>query len=213
MDLLVETGFYDENDAWKKVKEWTVKAEHAGEKGYSYSQYSEMYELMDQNGDIKTAVKDLEDHGVDPDSVKSAAKGHLIDRYMAGEINSNQLGNQLSRYCGIVGKDAEALVRWLDLRKANPGLEVTQAQCSSWYDGSSKSRENGRESARAAGMSIDAYLKAKAVLDQIKDQNGNRTGEDEVIEALSRMNLPARQKDALYYERYKGTSKYSRKTW
>lgn len=213
VDLLVETGFYDENDAWKKVKEWEVKAEHKGETDYHYSQYDELYAAMDQNGDVSGIVKDLTDHGVDPDSVKSAAKGHLIDRYMAGEINSTQVKNQLSRYCGIVGTDATNLVRWLDLRKAKPGLEVTQAQCNAWYDGSKKTQENGHESAKAAGMSIEAYLEAKAVLDEIKDSNDNGTGEDEVIEALAKMKLTSRQKDALYYERYKGTTKYSVKKW
>ena len=37
--------------------------------------------------------------------------------------------------------------------------------------------------------------------------------EDEVIAALAKMDLPARQKDALYYELYKGTTKYSKKQW
>ena len=49
---------------------------------------------------------------------------------------------------------------------------------------------------------------------KISDSNGNNTGEDEVIAALAKMNLTPRQKDALYYERYKGTTKISKtKSW
>lgn len=137
----------------------------------------------------------------------------LDEEYRAGNASSSDMRSALMKYGGLSSGDADKKIRWYDLQKSKPDLDISEGACNSWYDGSSKSRENGHESAKDAGMSIEQYLKAKAVLDEIKDSNGNRTGEDEVIAALSGMNLTARQKDALYYERYKGTTKYSRKTW
>ena len=263
MDFLEETGFYDGDQAWKKVREWSETAEHAEDEDYSYSTYKPLYEAIDANHEIADMVAEMTAHGIQESNIKSQVKSYLVEQYVAGKVSKDKLKNQLSRYCKIVATDdvskilndadckkacgygtgelneayragnldsstvssmlqryggmsaadAKKRVRWLDLQKANPSLEVSESSCNNWYDGSAKSRENGHESAKAAGMSIEQYLQAKAVLDKAKDANGNGTGEDEVIAALSQMNLTARQKDALYYERYKGTTKYSKKTW
>ena len=138
----------------------------------------------------------------------------LDEEYRAGNVSRSDMKTALTKYGGLSSADADKKIRWYDLQKSNPNLSITESQSNNWHDGTSKSRENGHESAKAAGMSIEAYLKAKEILDEIKDSNGNNTGEDEYIAALSRMtNLTARQKDALYYEKYKGTTKYSKKTW
>ena len=133
--------------------------------------------------------------------------------YREGDITGAKAKDILQKYGGMSKEDADKKIRWYDLEKANPDLDISEANCNNWYDGTSKSRENGHEGAKAAGMSIEAYLRAKQTLSQIKDTNDNGTGEDEYIAALAKMNLPARQKDALYYEKYKGTTKYSNKKW
>lgn len=263
ISALMEYVGWDEDKAWKKVREWSETAEHAEDEDYSYSTYKPLYEAIDANHEIADMVAEMTAHGIQESNIKSQVKGYLVEQYVAGKVSKDKLKNQLSRYCKIVATDdvskilndadckkacgygtgelneayragnldsstvssmlqryggmsaadAKKRVRWLDLQKANPSLEVSESNCNNWYDGSAKSRENGHESAKAAGMSIEQYLQAKAVLDKAKDANGNGTGEDEVIAALSQMNLTARQKDALYYERYKGTTKYSKKTW
>lgn len=263
ISALMEYVGWDEDKAWKKVREWSETAEHAEDEDYSYSTYKPLYEAIDANHEIADMVAEMTAHGIQESNIKSQVKGYLVEQYVAGKVSKDKLKNQLSRYCKIVATDdvskilndadckkacgygtgelneayragnldsstvssmlqryggmsaadAKKRVRWLDLQKANPSLEVSESSCNNWYDGSAKSRENGHESAKAAGMSIEQYLQAKAVLDKAKDANGNGTGEDEVIAALSQMNLTARQKDALYYERYKGTTKYSKKTW
>ena len=264
IDYLKRFRDMDEDKAWKKVQEWKAKAEHADEEDYSYSQYDTIDEAIDANKDIKNLVDELTAHGVKADSVTSHVKQHLVDNYVNGNVSETALRNQLSRYCGIVAKtdvdkivndakcrkatgyayssldeeykagnvtkstmknalvnyggmtnaDADKKIRWYDLQTANPSLDITESISNSWYDGTTKSKENGHESAKAAGMSIEAYLKAKATLDEIKDSNDNGTGEDEVIAAIAKMNLSARQKDALYYERYKGGARKGiRKTW
>ena len=122
--------------------------------------------------------------------------------------------NALVNYGGMTNADADKKIRWYDLQTANPSLDITESISNSWYDGTTKSRDNGHESAKAAGMSIAAYIKARKTLDEIKDSNDNGTGEDEVIAAIAKMNLSARQKDAQYYERYKGGARKGiRKTW
>jgi len=139
--------------------------------------------------------------------------GALRTEYQDGEITAQQAKNWMIKYDGKSTEDANKAVRYWDYLKRYPSLEFTDGKVNNYEDGTTKAKENGHLSAKSAGMSFQQYLEAKAVLDQITDSNGNGTGEDEYIVALSQMNLTARQKDALYYERYKGTTKYSRKTW
>lgn len=138
----------------------------------------------------------------------------LGEGYRAGDVGKTDAKTALTKYGGLTGTDADKKIRWWDQQKAHPDLQITEGACNNWYDGSAKTRENGHESAKAAGMSLEAYLAAKKELDKITDANGNSTGEDEYIAALAKMNLTPRQKDALYYEKYKGTTKYSTaKSW
>ena len=138
----------------------------------------------------------------------------LGEGYRSGGISKAAVKNAMTRYGGLTGTDADKKIRWWDQQKLHPDLQITEGACNSWYDGSAKTRENGHESAKAAGMSLQAYLAAKKKLDKISDANGNSTGEDEYIAALAKMNLTPRQKDALYYEKYKGgTRKGIYKTW
>ena len=264
IDYLKRYRDMDEDKSWKKVQEWQAKAEHADEEDYSYSQYDAIDAAIDANKEIKDLVSELTAHGVKSESITSHVKQHLVENYVNGSVSETALRNQLSRYCRIVAKDdvdkivndakcrkdtgyaysaldeayrsgevskttmknalmkyggktsaeADKKLRWWDLQVSKPSLEISESAANAWYDGTAKSRENGHESAKAAGMSIEAYLKAKDVLDEIKDANDNGSGEDEVIAALAKMNLTARQKDALYYERYKGTTKISKtKSW
>ena len=135
------------------------------------------------------------------------------EEYLDGEITAEQVKSWSVKYDGKTEQEADSTVRYWNYEKQYPSLEFTEGAVTSFEDGSGKTRENGHRSAKAAGMSFEQYLKAKAVLNEISDTNGNRTGEDEYIAALAQMNLTAAQKDALYYEKYKGTTKYSRKKW
>jgi hypothetical protein len=261
----------DENDAWKKVQEWAAKAEHADDEDYSYSQYDEIDEAIAANRDIKSLVKELTDHGVEEKNITSHVKSYLVDRYVAGGVTETALKNQLSRYLGIVAKDdvdkilndanskkqygvnyssldeeyragnikasemktalmkygglnsadADKKIRWYDLQKANPSLEISESKANTWYDGTSYTKTNGHESAKAAGMSIQDYLRAKDELAKVKGVDANNdgrtdTGSREIayIRALTAMSwLTDRQRRALYYEEYKGTSKTSKRPW
>lgn len=221
IDYLKRYRDMDEDKAWKKVQEWQAKAEHADEEDYSYSKYDPIDDAIAANNDIKTIVSDMIAHGEDKTNINKHIKETLVNAYVTGESSEMKLKNQLSRYLGIIGADANEIVdsankkiRYNKLTSSHPNLDISESLANSWYDGTTKSRENGHESAKAAGMSIEAYLNAKATLDAIKDSNDNGTGEDEVIAAIAKMNLTARQKDALYYERYKGGARKGiYKTW
>ena len=121
------------------------------------------------------------------------------------------------QYGGLSGDDAKKKLRWYDLQKANPKLEISEDAANSWYDGTKKSMDNGHEGAQSAGMSISDYLKAKEILSQVKGTDGNGDGKADsgtkevaYIQALAAIDwLTDRQRAALYYEEYKGTSKTS----
>lgn len=263
IDALITYCGMDEDKAWETVQKWEGKAEHAEEEDYNWSKYDDLRAAIDANKDISGIVAELTEHGTKASDIQDEAKKYLKKLFIDGKIPEDKYKNQLSRYCGIRGEDANKIVndakckkatgyapddlddayrdgeisktdvknaltryggltgtdadkkiRWWDQQKAHPDLEITEGACNSWYDGSAKTRENGHESAKAAGMSLEAYLNAKAKLDKISDANGNGTGEDEYIAAIAKMNLTPRQKDALYYEKYKGGSRKGiYKTW
>lgn len=142
--------------------------------------------------------------------------GKLDEAYRSGSLSKTEIKTALMKQGGLSFGEADQKIRWYDLQKANPKLEISEAVCNAWYDGTTNgSQKYGRESARSAGMSIERYVEARKYLDTIKDNNGNGTGEDEVIRALAGMSgLTSREKDALYYERYKGGARKGiYKTW
>ena len=144
------------------------------------------------------------------------AYSSLDEEYRAGKIGKAEIKQALMKQGGLSSGEAEQKIRWYDLQKANPKLEISEAVCNAWYDGTTNgSQKYGHESAKNAGMSIERYVEARKYLDTVKDSNGNGTGEDEVIRALAGMSgLTAREKDALYYERYKGGARKGiYKTW
>jgi hypothetical protein len=253
----------DKDKAWKTVQGWLGAMEHPDEEDYSWGQYDSIDEALAGNKNVKGLVSELTAHGVKEENITQHIKEQLIHNYVDGKTTEAALKNQLSRYLGIVAKedvdkiltdanskrlygvayssldeeyragkikkadlkaaltrlgglssaDADKKIRFYDTQKEHPDLDISEGICNAWYDGTAKSRQNGHQGAKAAGMSLEDYLKARETLDKITDTNGNRTGEDEFIQALSQMNLTARQKDALYYERYKGTTKFSVKPW
>jgi hypothetical protein len=253
----------DKDKAWKTVQGWLGAMEHPDEEDYSWGQYDSIDEALAGNKNVKGLVSELTAHGVKEENITQHIKEQLIQNYVDGKTTEAALKNQLSRYLGIVAKedvdkiltdanskrlygvayssldeeyragkikkadlkaaltrlgglssaDADKKIRFYDTQKEHPDLDISEGICNAWYDGTAKSRQNGHQGAKAAGMSLEDYLKARETLDKITDTNGNRTGEDEFIQALSQMNLTARQKDALYYERYTGTTKFSVKPW
>ena len=141
----------------------------------------------------------------------------LGEAYRAGKLSAQTVKTALIQYGGLSGDDAKKKLRWYDLQKANPKLEISEDAANSWYDGTKKSMDNGHEGAQSAGMSISDYLKAKEILSQVKGTDGNGDGKADsgtkevaYIQALAAIDwLTDRQRAALYYEEYKGTSKTS----
>lgn len=148
--------------------------------------------------------------------------GNFKEDYLDGEITGQQVKQWSMKYSGRTSQEADNLVRFFELAKANPNLEFDEASATRYYDGTKdKTQANGHESAYRAGMSLEAYLEAREILSKVEgiDANGDGrsdtgTKEQATINAIAKMNLTARQKDALYYELYKGgTVKGVYKTW
>lgn len=141
----------------------------------------------------------------------------LGEAYRSGKISAQATKQSLIQYGGLSADDAKKKLRWYDLQKANPKLEINESVANSWYDGTKSTIENGHESAKKAGLSISEYIRVKEELSNVKgtDRNGDGksdSGTKEVayIQALVSISwLTDRQRAALYYETYKGTSKTS----
>ncbi len=98
IDFLVETGYYSEDDAWKKVQEWQSKAEHADEEDFSYSQYLEFFEDLDSGMSFADAAADYLTHGYKEEDLRSNAVKHAKKRYQAGDLTEDEAIDLLLDY-------------------------------------------------------------------------------------------------------------------
>ena len=231
MRLLQKYSGMDANEAYWKVDEWDAKeaAYNSGEE-FSSTNYRDLYAAMDANKDASAAIKELTDHGYKKSQITEATKTYLKTQLEEGKINETQFRNKIARYLGITKtEDGDVLVkevsnakRYKEMQKQYPNLDFTSDEATRYCDGTAKTQESGRKSAKAAGMSLEAYLKARAVLKDVKgyDNNGdgkadNYSREKMYIQTLNGMNLTAAQKWALYYEEYEGKNwnKVARPSW
>ena len=231
MRLLQKYSGMDANEAYWKVDEWDAKeaAYNSGEE-FSSTNYRDLYAAMDANKDASAAIKELTDHGYKKSQITEATKNYLKSQLEEGKINETQFRNKIAHYLGITKtEDGDVLVkevsnakRYKEMQKQYPNLDFTSDEATRYCDGTTKSQESGRKSAKAAGMSLEAYLKARAVLKDVKgyDNNGdgkadNYSREKMFIQALDSMNLTSAQKWALYYEEYEGKNwnKVAKPSW
>ena len=148
----------------------------------------------------------------------------LDSEYRAGKITKTKMKSALMKYGGLDSDEADMKIRWYDLQKNNPSLEITESVCNTWYDGTKDhTQKYGHRSAKAEGMSIAKYVEAKSVLSKVTgtDLDGDgktdtNSREKAYIQAISGIGgLTAAQRWALYYEEYSGANwkKIAKPNW
>ena len=131
--------------------------------------------------------------------------------YRAGKITKAKMKSALMKYGGLSGDEADKKIRWYDLQKANPKLEISEARANAFYDGTSKAISYGYGAVSATGMTIKQYIQARDILDEITTTDADGDGKPDTnskekayIAAIDAMDLTGPQKWALYHEVYKG---------
>jgi hypothetical protein len=172
-----------------------------------------------------TATDDVSKILRDANSKKEfgVAYSSVDEEYRAGKISKQQLRNALVKYGDMDGDAADKKIRWYDVQKQYPDMEITESRVNAYYDGTSKTRENGHQSAKDVGMSVTKYMEARDILDKVTGTDANNDGKTDTyskekayIAAISNISgLTSEQRWALYYEVYKGANwkKVARPNW
>ena len=120
--------------------------------------------------------------------------GERVRKYRLGQLSESELISAVMDIEGDSRETAEEYIRFLDLEKGNPTLDITAADAEQYF-----------KYAESAGISVDVYLDYKARtkgLTSDKDANGKTISgskKKKVMAVIHSLPLTSAQKDALYY--------------
>lgn len=140
--------------------------------------------------------------------------GELNEDYLDGSLTAEKAKQILIRFGGKSSDEAGKRLRWLDLKKQDPSLEINEATTNRYYDGTDKLLQTGHRTAMQTGMSAKQFAEAMEILSKVTgvDRDGDGRSDDTTrerayIAAIAAMNLTPAQKDALYYAEYMGANR------
>ncbi len=97
----------DADKAWLEVEKW---------KNDTSSNYTKLYTAIDTGGDIKAAVNELMEHGVDASKIKSAITRKYKDAYIGGDAQERERIRKAMYATGLYGSANEIVEKcnsWL----------------------------------------------------------------------------------------------------
>lgn len=97
----------DEGEAWLEVEKW---------KNDTNSNYTKLYDAIDNGGDIKKAVDELTEHGVEEKNIKSSLTRRYKDAYINGDNKEREKIRRALYATGVYGSVNEVIEKcnsWL----------------------------------------------------------------------------------------------------
>ena len=97
----------DEGEAWLEVEKW---------KNETTSNYTKLYDAIDNGGDIKKAVDELTEHGVEEKNIKSSLTRRYKDAYINGDNKEREKIRRALYATGVYGSVNEVIEKcnsWL----------------------------------------------------------------------------------------------------
>lgn len=97
----------DEGEAWLEVEKW---------KNDTTSNYTKLYDAIDNGGDIKKAVDELTEHGVEEKNIKSSLTRRYKDAYINGDNKEREKIRRALYATGVYGSVNEVIEKcnsWL----------------------------------------------------------------------------------------------------
>ena len=128
--------------------------------------------------------------------------------YRLGKISKSALISAVMNIEGETREGAEEYIRFLDLEKNNPYLDISASDASKYF-----------EYAEPANIGIDVYLDYKDQtkgLESDKDANGNSISgskKKKIMAAINSLPISSSQKDALYFAEGWAESKLGEAPW
>ena len=98
----------DEGEAWLEVEKW---------KNDTTSNYTKLYDAIDNGGDIKKAVDELTEHGVEEKNIKSSLTRRYKDAYINGDNKEREKIRRALYATGVYGSVNEVIEKCNDWLK------------------------------------------------------------------------------------------------
>jgi hypothetical protein len=98
----------DEGEAWLEVEKW---------KNDTTSNYTKLYDAIDNGGDIKKAVDELTEHGVEEKNIKSSLTRRYKDAYINGDNKEREKIRRAMYATGLYGSVNEVIEKCNDWLK------------------------------------------------------------------------------------------------
>ena len=90
----------DEGEAWLEVEKW---------KNDTTSNYTKLYDAIDNGGDIKKAVDELTEHGVEEKNIKSSLTRRYKEAYINGDNKEREKIRRDLYATGVYGSVNEVI--------------------------------------------------------------------------------------------------------
>jgi ribosome-associated translation inhibitor RaiA len=127
--FLLENGLVkDDKAAFRAVDGWTEKAEHKGEKDYSYGVYDTLHEsIADYDAKaVEAEIKQLTANGWTDKEVRQELRSHVYEEYRKGNVTRSEAERILKQHGGYKAEEVSDPDFWYwtfreqDVKKTDP---------------------------------------------------------------------------------------------
>jgi hypothetical protein len=152
--FLLENGLVkDDKAAFRAVDGWTEKAEHKGEKDYSYGVYDTMHEsIADYDAKaVEAEIKQLTANGWTDKEVRQELRSHVYEEYRKGNVTRSEAERILKQHGGYKAEEVSDPDFWYwtfreqDVKKTDPDEDFSRYDA--LYDALDKGSDAGVKAA------------------------------------------------------------------
>ena len=183
----------DREEAEQIVAEWKFENKH----GFKYSDKKQQFaEGNISASEMKNILMDVE--GKTEEEANSSIVSYTRDAYDDGFFNRDQAADIMVTYGGLTEDEAEAKLRYIDVKQQFPDTYVDDAWVDEYY-----------KEVESSGISIEVFVDYR---NQVKSMTGKDKKEKRMA-VINSMPISNAQKDALYYAEGWAASKLYEAPW
>ena len=190
---LVDFCGVEQEAAEERVIEWAFQMEH----GFSYDDQKQQF--LDGNISASEVISNImEVEGKTREEAYARIVSYSRDAYEDGYFTRSEAVSAMVNYGGMTESEAEAKLRYIDIKSQFPDTYVDDAWVDEYY-----------KEVESSGISIDVFIEYR---NQVKSINGDGKKERRMA-VIDSMPITDEQKDALYYAEGWAASKLWQAPW
>ena len=179
--------------AEEKIEQWEFEDEY----GFTYDEKKQQFmEGKISASDMKSIFMEVE--GKTDEEANSSIVSYTREAYEEGNFNRSKASEIMATYGGLTSEEAEAKLRYIDVKKQFPDTFVDDAWVDEYYN-----------EVESSGISIDVFVEYR---NQVKGITGEGKKERRMA-AINSMPISNAQKDALYFAEGWAASKLNEAPW